>query len=99
MSPRSKHWNVVVAAKQHAAAWPGPVQQVRPRGLHDLDERLVERAAPQGNEHALGGVEDPRARPTRILRSARRVQLTLPPAVYSYPITYHITCGINYIFY
>ena len=128
--------NVVVAAKQHAAAWPGPVQQVRPRGaggadrgvltvrgrlalgqrhqcisqthsahvvrlggLHDLDERVVERAAPQRNEHAFGGVEDPCARPTRILRSARRVQLTLPPAVYSYPITYHITCGINHIFY
>ena len=54
-------------------------------GLHDLDKRLVETAAPQRDEHAFGGVEDPRPRPARILRPARRVQLALTSCVSSLP--------------
>ena len=46
-------------------------------GLHDLHKRLVEAAAPQRNEHTFGGVEDPRPRPTRVRRPAKRVHLAL----------------------
>src|SRR4029079_16894338 len=50
---------------------------MRLRGLHDLDKRLVETAAPQRDEHTFGGVEDPRPRPARILRPANLVHLAL----------------------
>src|SRR4029079_4651076 len=46
-------------------------------GLHDLDKRLVEAAAPQRNKHTFGGVEDPRPRPARIRRPTKRVHLAL----------------------
>jgi hypothetical protein len=36
------------------------------RGLHDLDELLVQTAAPQRDEHAFCSVEDPRTRTARI---------------------------------
>jgi hypothetical protein len=71
---------------------------MRLRSLHDLDKRLVERAAPQRDEHAFGGVEDPRPRTARILRPARHVQLALTSLHQLYPNAHHITCGNNNIF-
>jgi len=38
------------------------------RGLHDLDERLVEGAAAQRDQHSFRGVEDSRAGAARVGR-------------------------------
>ena len=71
---------------------------MRLRGLHDLDKRLVETAAPQRDEHTFRSVEDPRPRPARILRPTRCVQLALTSCCSATPITHHITYGRKHIF-
>ena len=68
------------------------------RGLHDLDKRLVECVAPQRDEHAFGGVADPRPRTARILRPARRVRFARTSWIHPYPNAHHITCSNRYIF-
>ena len=60
---------------------------MRLRGLHDLDKRLVESAAPHRDEHTFRSVEDPRPRPARILRPTRCVQLALTSCVHPSAIT------------
>src|SRR6185369_8583496 len=67
-------------------------------GLHDLDKRLVETAAPQRDEHTFRSVEDPRPRAARILRPTRCVQLALKSCGHPAPITHHIICGKKPIF-
>jgi hypothetical protein len=58
---------------------------MRLRGPHNLDKRLVDRAAAQRDEHAFGGVEDPGPRTARILRPAQRAQLALTSCSSAYP--------------
>ena len=58
---------------------------MRLRGPHNLDKRLVERAAARRDEHAFRSVEDPRPRTARILRPAQRAQLALTSCSSAYP--------------
>src|SRR4029078_7930100 len=76
---------VVLSKRHQRISQTQSAHVMRLGGLHDIHKRLGGCAAPQRDEHTFGGVEDPRPRPARILRPAKRVQLELTSWTHLYP--------------